>query len=415
MNESSVERIPLAEFPAARAGRQACPSERRRVVRRGFAADFLDLDNVFLAAQNRTGSTRCQAVSPLRIIPSDVVAEAVSKRSSGHGRVMGHMGTSSPFAAKRSSVLIAYDHPTMLQTVAGVLSSHFKIVAGVSDGAAAIELAAKTNPALIVLDGAMRGLDGLGTARELAQQKSPAKIVLLTAQDDDDYISDALSVGARGCVIKQRFNWDLIPALNLALNDQFFISPHAFCGNAKPETNGHVLQFYSSDVRFFQHAAELTYTALNNKELVFMFLSATGIAFVRQELRRRGFNYLAAIRRGQYWVLSIERALISSEETWPDASYFYSSVRACLNRAAAISQKSGRRLTIFSDLMSTVLRQGQGHEIAARIEAIWNELIPKHPCSVYCGCPAVFLGSRASREALSKVCAEHSNVIAIDR
>lgn len=261
----------------------------------------------------------------------------------------------------------------------------------------------------------MPRLDGFSAARELVRRKSSSKIVFLTAEDDDDYISEALKVGARGYVTKKRFHADLVPALNLALDDQFFISPHAFSGMPKPETNGHVLQFYSSDVRFFQQAAELTYEALKSNELVFMFLSEAGITFVREELRARGLDYVAAIERGQYWVFVIERALSSPRNGSPDALRTHAMLCDCLERAIGRSQNGGPRLTIFSDLMPTVFWEGHGYEIAARIEAEWNGLIAKRDCVVYCGCSVLPLGAKASREALSRVCCEHSNVVSIDR
>jgi DNA-binding NarL/FixJ family response regulator len=328
------------------------------------------------------------------------------------------MSTNSALAANRhATVLIAEDNPAMLQGVCGVVSPYFKVEAAANDGAAALQLAEKINPSLILLDIRMPGLDGFSAARELARRKSCSKIVFLTAQEDDDYISEALRVGARGYVMKRRMASDLIPALNLALNEQFFISPHAFSGIPKPETNGHVLHFYASDAYFFQHAAELTYAALTNKELVFMFMSGAGITFVREELRARGLDYKAAIRTGQYWVISIEHVLSSAPDgdSSPDVIRLHAMLRTCLKRAIADSQNSGARLTVFSDLMPTLLRQGHGYEVAARIEGVWNDLIPKHDCTVYCGCLLVHLGPKASRKAISKVCCEHSNVIFIDR
>lgn len=313
------------------------------------------------------------------------------------------------------TVLIADDHPAMLQTASDVLSPHFKVVSAVKDGAAALEMAARANPALIVLDIQMPGLDGFRAARELAERKSPSKIVFLTGQEDDDYISEALSLGARGYVMKRRLHSDLVSALKLALNDQFFISPHAFAGTHKSETGGHVLQFYPDEMTFFRHVSDVTYTALDSGELVFAFLSRKGIIFVGQRLHERGLDYTDAIAAGRYWVFSVEGVLSTVlRDIPPDARCLDALFRACLKRAVARSRDGNRRLTIFSDLMSTLLREGCGYEVAAPIEAVWNELIPEHACTVYCGCPVEQLGGRASRETLSRICCEHCNVIRHD-
>jgi len=54
--------------------------------------------------------------------------------------------------------------------------------------------------------------------------------VFLTAEEDDDYLAEAMAVGARGYVAKQRLQSDLLPALHLAHAGHLFISPHAFIG-----------------------------------------------------------------------------------------------------------------------------------------------------------------------------------------
>jgi DNA-binding NarL/FixJ family response regulator len=116
----------------------------------------------------------------------------------------------------------------MLLTVAGMLAPHFDVVAAVSDGKAVLDAVARTNPDLVLLDIMMPGLDGFQAARELKKRKSGAKVVFVTGQDDDDYIAEALDVGAKGYVVKSRLQSDLIPAINVALAGQLFISPHAF-------------------------------------------------------------------------------------------------------------------------------------------------------------------------------------------
>jgi DNA-binding NarL/FixJ family response regulator len=314
------------------------------------------------------------------------------------------------------TVLIGDDHPGILQTVSDLISPHFKVVATANDGLATLHLAEKTNPSLVVLDVNMPKLDGLNTARELARRNPSSKVVFLTSREDDAYISEALKAGARGYVVKRRVHPDILRALNLALNEQFFISPHAFSGVPRPQNNEHILHFYSNDLSFYQHAAELTYEALKNDELVFMFLSKAGVSFVREELRDRGLDYTSAILRGRYWVFIVENAFspLPGDDS-RDIVRIHALLHACLKRATARSQNTGARLTIFSDLMPTLLKQGCGYAVAARIEAVWNDLLPKQACTVYCGCPVAHLGAKASRETLSRLCCDHGDVIALDR
>ena len=318
-------------------------------------------------------------------------------------------------ASRKPMVVVADDNPIMLQTVTGVLSPDFDVVAAVGDGEAALDMAARTKPALVVLDISMPKLDGFRTARELAQRKSSSKIVFLTAQEDDDFVAEALKIGIHGYVVKRRLRSDLPLALKLALGGQLFISPYAFAGTPRYENDKHFLEFYSEERKFFQQVAERTCTALANGELVFTLLSEIGLYFVRERMRVQGLDYMAAIRRQQYWAFSVENVLASPvTDSSPDTSLFNTLVRACLNRAISRSQETGFKLTVISDLMATLLRRGCCYEAAARVEAVWNDIVPIHSCIVYCGCPVMHLGANKSRETLSKICGQHDNVIPIN-
>lgn len=317
----------------------------------------------------------------------------------------------SPSPTQAPSVLIADDNPAMLQTAARVLSPQFNVVSTVKDGGQALDLAARANPDLIVLDIQMPRINGFEAARKLVERKSPAKIVFLTAQEDDDYISEAVNLGARGYVLKHRLHSDLIPALKLALNDQFFISPNAFSGAPNHEPTTHVLQFYRDEMSFFREVSDFTYAALRNNELVFTFLDRYGIAFIGNQLHKQGLDYAAAIARGQFWVFTVESMLsLFVRHDPPNVRNFDAVLRACLQRAVARSERGSRKLTIFSDVMGTILKQGCGYELAAGIDAVWNEMIPAHSCTVYCGCPLERLGGRAGRQALSRICCDHGGV-----
>jgi hypothetical protein len=266
--------------------------------------------------------------------------------------------------------------------------------------------------------------------------------VFLTGQEDDDFVFAALEVGAKGYVFKRRLQSDIVPALNLALAGEFFISPDAFRGSPKHATD-HLLQFYSDESIFFDQASEMTYDALAKREQVFLFLSKMGLRFVRERLRSGGLDYAEAIRgghlqafsvenvlpalmtddfvsfnairRGQFTVIGEEPIPFLFEETCPDPVRFESFFCPYLKRAVARSQDRGSKVTIISDTMATLLRYGYGHNVAFRIEKVWNDLIPTCATTVYCGCPATHLSLKRNRETLVRICAQHSQVVFIDQ
>ena len=96
-----------------------------------------------------------------------------------------------------------------------------------SDGKAAIDAAFALQPDLVVLDVTMPELDGFGAARELRRRGSPAKVVFLTVQQDEDYVAEAMESGGLGYVLKSRMYSDLVYAIAQALSGCKFVSPTA--------------------------------------------------------------------------------------------------------------------------------------------------------------------------------------------
>lgn len=124
----------------------------------------------------------------------------------------------------RPRILLAEDHAGMLESVTDLLKKEFELVGAVSNGRLVLDNFEQLHPDLIVMDIAMPKLDGIRTARELRLRGCEAKIVFLTVQEDEDYISAALNAGASGYVLKSRMQSDLIIALKKILAGEVFVS-----------------------------------------------------------------------------------------------------------------------------------------------------------------------------------------------
>jgi DNA-binding NarL/FixJ family response regulator len=120
-------------------------------------------------------------------------------------------------------VVLADDHQEVFERVAKLLEGKFDVVAAVENGLRVIEVVAKLNPDLVVLDISMPVLDGIETARLRASGYS-GRVIFLTALEDCDFVAAAFSVGAFGYVVKSRLVTDLVPAIQRALQGQFFCS-----------------------------------------------------------------------------------------------------------------------------------------------------------------------------------------------
>lgn len=126
----------------------------------------------------------------------------------------------------RPRVVIADDHPGTLNAITAMLGEEFQVVAAVEDGDLALAAVEQFHPELVILDICMPRLDGLRTAQVLKTKGFPGCIVFLTIQQDEDYLSAALSVGARAYVIKSQMKADLLHAIKQALAGNTFVSSY---------------------------------------------------------------------------------------------------------------------------------------------------------------------------------------------
>jgi two-component system, NarL family, nitrate/nitrite response regulator NarL len=120
-------------------------------------------------------------------------------------------------------VLLADDHLRVLDSAVKLVGSSYRIVATVSDGLTAVEVAKELSPDLIVLDIEMPGMDGIRAAQEMRRMGLQAKIIFLTVHKDEDYIAAARASG-NGYVLKSRMGSDLRLAINEAFSGRFFVS-----------------------------------------------------------------------------------------------------------------------------------------------------------------------------------------------
>lgn len=125
----------------------------------------------------------------------------------------------------KERVLLADDHEWMLQEMEDLLATDFDVVGKVRNGVAMVEAASRLQPDLIVTDLAMPGLTGIEASREALRTRPGVPIVLLTMQEEKQFVEDALNAGIRGYVHKLAAGEDLIRAIHCALKGETFVSP----------------------------------------------------------------------------------------------------------------------------------------------------------------------------------------------
>ena len=105
------------------------------------------------------------------------------------------------------------------------LEKDFQMVGSAQDGFEAVELAAKTQPDLILMDLKMPGMNGIEATREIRKKFPNIKILVLTTYDDDEWVFDAIRAGASGYLLKDTPRQKIIEAIRGTVDGKSFVDP----------------------------------------------------------------------------------------------------------------------------------------------------------------------------------------------
>ncbi len=123
-------------------------------------------------------------------------------------------------------VLIVDDHPMVRRGLKSLLSSYpdIVVVGEAGDGASALQ-AAGLSPEVILLDIQLPGLDGVEVARQLRRVIPAAKIIALTAYENEEYVLKAMRAGAYAYLLKSTSDETVIEAIRLVHQGKRILSP----------------------------------------------------------------------------------------------------------------------------------------------------------------------------------------------
>ena len=109
----------------------------------------------------------------------------------------------------------------ILETEPGI-----EVVAEAEDGQQAIDAVRRHRPAVVLMDIQMPGLDGLeATRRILGQGGNQTRVLILTTFERDEYVFEALQVGASGFLLKTAPPEDLLTAVRVVSQGEALLSP----------------------------------------------------------------------------------------------------------------------------------------------------------------------------------------------
>ena len=124
-------------------------------------------------------------------------------------------------------VFLVDDHTVVRQGLRRILESdeEIEIVGEAGDGRTAIDLVQKLRPHVVVMDVAMPELNGIEATRQILKRVEGARVLVLSMHGDDVYVRQALKAGARGYLLKDSEDLDLIKAVKAIRAGGSFFSP----------------------------------------------------------------------------------------------------------------------------------------------------------------------------------------------
>lgn len=128
---------------------------------------------------------------------------------------------------KKIRILLVDDHALVRRGFQMILAAEedMEVVGEAADGRAAIELAEQLQPDVVVMDVAMPGLNGIEATRRLVEALPRSRVLALSMHKDSVYVREILRAGARGYLLKDAFDRDLVAAVRAVARGEAYLSP----------------------------------------------------------------------------------------------------------------------------------------------------------------------------------------------
>ncbi|NOC90960.1 response regulator [Ruegeria sp. HKCCD6228] len=141
-------------------------------------------------------------------------------------------------SAESIRVLIVDDHPMVAEGIQSILESYdeIQVVGTLGSGQAAVDQAVDLAPDVILMDLNMPGLGGLSATEIILERLPETRILILSMHDSPEYISTALSHGAKGYVLKDVPTEEIKQAIDAVMRGEQYLCTGA-SGSLKPKGN----------------------------------------------------------------------------------------------------------------------------------------------------------------------------------
>src|SRR5208282_3339114 len=160
-------------------------------------------------------------------------------------------------------VLLVDDHALVRRGFRRMLEDEpsFQVVGEASDGLEAVKLADELRPEVIVMDCALPQMNGIEASRRILAKLPNTAILMLSMHSEDTLVKQALEAGARGYILKNAMDLDLVSAIKKVAGGQTVLDPQiARSGALKGERDTGLTQ---RELEILQHIV----AGKSNKEI----------------------------------------------------------------------------------------------------------------------------------------------------
>jgi DNA-binding NarL/FixJ family response regulator len=122
-------------------------------------------------------------------------------------------------------IILADDHRIFRKGLKSLLSEreNIEILAEADNGAEALEKSTKYRPKIVIMDIGMQKMDGIEATRQIRERLPDTEVVILSMHAKKAYIDQVLKAGAKGYVLKDSDEENLIAAINTVHNGGYYL------------------------------------------------------------------------------------------------------------------------------------------------------------------------------------------------
>jgi two-component system response regulator NreC len=129
--------------------------------------------------------------------------------------------------SRKTRILLADDHAVVRQGFRLILNQEpdLEVVGEASDGVEAVRLTQQLKPDIVIMDIGMPKVNGVEATRRIVENFPESKVVILSMHKDAVYVRETLRSGAKGYLLKESIDSDLLRAIRAVAQGGGFLSP----------------------------------------------------------------------------------------------------------------------------------------------------------------------------------------------